>query len=119
MSTYIRYKYNVYEYGKLIGKDLRPMDAAKLADCDQTYVVQFAKSGSIYHGRFRFKISQTEKHHKPDKIIKSVTIDNKRVVMSDEWIDGWNSVRAAAQALRTGHGKITRRNGKKFTEVIM
>lgn len=112
MSTYTRSKYNVYENGILVGTKLRPIEAAEIAGCDYGLVSTYAKDGTKFQGIYLFEIAETVecKSKNRDPKLKERERDLR---MPEGFEDEWNNIRTAAKLLQTGHGKLTRKNGKK------
>lgn len=116
MSTYIRYLYNVYKDGELIGSGLKPLEAARISGCNQSAINGYSKNGNKYHNRnghcYSFKISNSMMFNKPEKVINnSATV----TIMPEDWEADWNNMITAAKLIKSGHGKIVVKNGKKVT----
>ena len=119
MSTYKRSTYNVLKDGKIIARNKRPIESAEIANCDVSIISQYAKKGVMWRrnsGLYTFEIAETV--IRETKIKKPKTGDVDYMKMSQIWIDGWNNMRVAAMALKTGHGKLVVKNGMKYVVMI-
>ena len=119
MSTYKRSTYNVLKDGKIIARNKRPIEAAEIANCDATIISQYAKKSVTWRrnsGTYTFEIAETV--IRETKIKKPKTGDVDYMKMPQTWIDGWENMRVAAKALKTGHGKLVTRNGIKCVVMI-
>ena len=119
MSTYKRSTYNVLKDGKIIARNKRPIEAAEIANCDVSIISQYAKKGVTWRrnsGLYTFEIAETV--IREAKVKKPKTGDVDYMKMPQNWIDGWEDMKTAAKALKTGHGIIIAKNGTKYVVMI-
>ena len=119
MSTYKRSTYNVLKDGKIIARNKRPIEAAEIARCDVAIISPYAKKGVVCRrnsGLYTFEIAETIIHEA--KVKTHVTGDVYYMKMPQVWIDGWENMRLATKALKTGHGRIVTKNGIKCVVMI-
>ena len=113
MKTFTIFKSDDLHGEELYGHGMTAMEVSEKIGIDRKGVYSYAKTGHKYRGEYYLVL---EENGLPAKV--SDIGQRKDVEVEDSFNDKWENMRSAAKLLKTGKGKIVRKNGKKYVKEL-